>query len=76
MQHHFHYPPFHLTVLGPEGTGHTGRNPDVCNSLSPEEVAIKPITPDIWGEGDKGQPAEFQRNCKTEKEISLTVFAL
>lgn len=75
MQHHFHCPRSHLTVLGPEGPGQAGINPDICNPLSPEEVAIKSIAPDIWGEGDKGQSDEFQRDCKTEKEISLTMSA-
>lgn len=60
-------------VLGPEGALQVDINPELYNSLSPEEAAIKSITPDIWGEGDKGQPNEFQKDCKTEKEISLTV---
>lgn len=56
MQHHSHCPGIHLMVQGPEGAWQTDINPEIYNSVSPEEVAIKSITPDIWGEGDKGQP--------------------
>ena len=40
---------------GPEGAQQTDINPENYNSVSPEEVAIKSITPDIWKGEDKGQ---------------------
>lgn len=49
-------PAFTLWCRDESGSPQTDINPEIYNSLSPEEVAIKSITPDIWGEGDKGQP--------------------
>lgn len=43
-------------VQGPEGAWQTHINPEMHNSVSPEEAAIKSFAPDIWREGDKGQP--------------------
>lgn len=48
-------------VQGPEGARQTHINPKMYNSVSPEEVAIKSFTPDIWREGDKGQPGRVAK---------------
>lgn len=44
--------------------------------LSPEEVVIKPITPDIWGERDMGQPTMGFRGAVKQKERPHSLWCL
>lgn len=62
-------------VQGPERGWQIHINPEIYNSVSPEAVAIKSFTADIWREGDKGAAGKSCRGPvkQKKKEISLTV---
>lgn len=55
-------------ACGPEGARQIDINPELYNSPSPEEAAVKSIAADIWGQRDKGQPAMSFRGAVKQKE--------
>lgn len=59
-------------VPGPEGGWQIHINPEIYNSVSPEVVAIKSFTPDIWREGDKGAAGKSCRGTVKQKKRDLT----